>query len=232
MKFLARLRPFLTISNTIAALLLVGSVAAFLWLRSNPEINVFTREGLETLVKALGWRGPLFYTIIIALAVVISQIPGVPLAIAAGALWGPVPAGIYSVIGAFIGGMVAYFLARTLGRSAMKALTGKVVIFSSERGERYLGLIIFITRLLPVLSFDIISYAAGLSGLSAPIYALATLLGVIPSTFLLTFLGSVLTVSLPVALSLSAVAAVTLVALPILIQRYNWFNLRGSIKLE
>ena len=85
---------------------------------------------------------------------------------------------------------MAYFLGRTLGRSAIKALTGKVIYFSKQRGEVYLGWFIFITRLLPVLSFDLISYAAGMASLSLPIYASDTLLGMIPSTLLLTYIGN------------------------------------------
>ncbi len=232
MKPLARFRALLTPANLFALFLLAGFVGAYLWLRASPERNVFAEGGLEQVVRDLGWWGPLAYMALIALAVVVSQIPGVPLAIAAGAVWGPLTAGLYSVIGGFIGGMIAFYLGRTLGRSAMKALTGKVMTFRRERGERYLGILIFITRLLPVLSFDIISYAAGLSGLSPGIYAVATLLGMIPSTLLLTSLGSAFRFDPIIGLLISGVAAVMLVALPWLIRRYNLFNLRDTVILE
>lgn len=232
MKIRERLRSLLTLGNAVALLLLGLTLGAILWLRAHPDLNVFSEGGLLRLVEGLGPWGPLAYIAIVALAVVVSQIPGVPLAIAAGALWGPLTAGLYSVLGGFLGGMIAYFLGRTLGRSAMKALTGKVMIFQTDRGERYLGWLIFVTRLLPVLSFDIISYAAGVSGLSARVYAVATLFGMIPSVLLLTYLGSVLGANLSVGLTLSAVAAALLLLLPWLVQRYNWFDLRGSFKLE
>lgn len=212
--------------------MLLLSAGVFVYLSQHPELNVFSKDGFQAFVQDLGWRGPVFYMIITAVAVVISQIPGVPLAMAAGALWGPLTAGIYSVIGGFTGGMIAYYLGRTLGRSAMKALTGRVMVFRKERGERYVGVLVFITRLLPVLSFDVISYAAGLSGLSTRVYAVATLLGMIPSTLFLTYVGSAFTVSLPLALGLSVIAGVLLVALPWCIRRYNWFGLRDSVQME
>lgn len=231
MKVPAWLGPFLTLGNALALALLLLSVGAFVWLQRSHE-GLFTEKGFQAFVEGLGPWGPLVYMAMIALSVVVSQLPGVPLTIAAGALWGAVPAGIYSVLGGFTGGLVAYFLGRMLGRSAMKALTGKVVVFDKTRGERTLGAIILVSRALPVLSFDLVSYAAGVTGLSLPVYAVATLVGMIPSTFLLAYLGSAFSVSLPLALSLSAVAVVVLVALPWIVNRTNLWGLKDIVRLE
>ena len=229
---LKRLRSLLTVSNLIALSVLLITVAAFWILQAVTHVNVFSADGFKTLADSLGWWGPLIYALIVAIAVVVSQIPGVPLTIAAGALWGPLPALVYSVAGGFVGALIAYFLGRTLGRSIMKVLVGKVMVFNKERGEFFIGFMIFISRLLPLFPFDIISYAAGVSGLSFSLYAIVTLLGMIPSTLLLTYLGSTFTVSLPLALGLSALASVMLIIIPLLIRRYNWLGLRDSIRLE
>ncbi|MES1025059.1 TVP38/TMEM64 family protein [Gloeocapsa sp. BRSZ] len=218
--------------NTIALtiLLLYLLICGWLWIR--PEFDLFSAEGLKQATQRWGWLGVLVYTGILTLSVVISPIPSAPLAVVAGMIWGPILAGIYSVIGGFLGGLLAYFIAYTLGRSAVHALTGKLIYFSKNRGEVYLGWVIFITRLLPVLSFDLISYGAGITGLSLPIYATATLLGMIPSTFFLTFLGSTFTVGLPLGIVLSILFLILLIGLPYSIHRYNWFNIRDIIHLE
>jgi uncharacterized membrane protein YdjX (TVP38/TMEM64 family) len=49
--------------------------------------------------------------------------------------------------------------------------------------------IVFVSRLLPFVSFDLVSYAAGLTSLSAWRFALATLAGVLPTAFLLAHFG-------------------------------------------
>lgn len=232
LKALKRVKPFLTLQNGIAAGVLGITLIAFLTLRYGFNVDIFSAEGFKTFIDSLSWGGPIVYIFIIAIAVVISQIPGVPLTVAAGALWGPLPAGLYSVIGGFLGSLTAYYLSRTLGRSAMKALTGRVVTFNESKGEVYLGVLIFVTRLLPLFPFDIVSYAAGLSGLSLRVYAVATLLGMIPSTLLLTYLGATFMISVPVALGLSGVAIIILAGLPLIIRRFNWFDLRDSIRLE
>lgn len=211
-------------ANGLALLVLALVVAAFLWLRQSGPSDPFSREGMLELAERLGPWAPTVFALVVALAVVVSQVPGVPLTVAAGALWGPGPATAYAVAGGFLGGMIAYFLGRTLGRGAIRALTGKVVVFSKDRGEAYLGWVLLVSRMLPVLSFDLVSYAAGMSGLSVRIYAAATLVGMIPSTFLLTLLGAHFTVRPLVALALSGVALLGIVALPVLTQRYGWFS--------
>ncbi|MEO0376345.1 MAG: TVP38/TMEM64 family protein, partial [Cyanobacteria bacterium P01_A01_bin.17] len=147
------------------------------------DLEILTPSGLQQVIAHSGAWGPILYIGVLAVSVVVSQIPGVPLALAAGAIWGPLLAGIYSVLGAFLGGLIAYGLGHSLGRTAVKTLTGKSISFSTERGEAYVGGLIFLTRLLPIFSFDLISYGAGVSGLSLPVYASATLFGMIPSTF-------------------------------------------------
>lgn len=229
---LKHLRLLFTPSNLIALAVLLLTVLGFYALQTNTNANLFSKEGFEQIATSLGWWGPVLYIVAIAIAVVISQIPGVPLTLAAGALWGVLPATLYSIIGSFSGAMIAYFLGRSLGRTVMKMLTGKVMVFRKERGEVFLGVLIFISRALPIFPFDIISYAAGLSSLSLPIYAGATLLGIIPSIFLLTSLGSAFTISLPFALGISAIALISLVLLPLIIRRYNWLGLRDSIQFE
>ena len=57
-------------------------------------------------------------------------------------------------------------------------------------------------RLVPIFSFGIVSYGAGLTNMSLKSFALATFLGMMPPTFALTYLGSaVVTVQWPLILA-------------------------------
>ncbi|WP_036488653.1 TVP38/TMEM64 family protein [Myxosarcina sp. GI1] len=218
--------------NSIALAVLILSVLVYWWLREKSEINLLDPEGLREAIQELGSLGIIVYISLIALAVVMSPIPGAPLTVAAGAVWGTLAAGIYSIIGGFLGGLIAYFIGRTLGRSAVYALTRKVIYFSKNRGEIYLGWLIFITRLLPVLSFDLISYGAGITGLSLPIYSTSTLLGMIPSTFFLTYMGAAFQVGKLLGIALLVIFLILLIGLPWGIRRYNWFGLQDIIRIE
>lgn len=227
-----RFRLLFRSPNMMAFAVLLLSLLVYVWLSTQADANLLTPQGLKQAVANAGIWGIGAYIAVIALAVVISPIPGAPLTVAAGAVWGTIPAGVYSVIGGFAGGLIAYFIGRTLGRAAVQALTGKAVYFSKERGEWLLGGIIFVTRLLPVLSFDLISYGAGLTGLSLPIYAIATLAGMIPSTLLLTYMGEAFTMGLPLGIALAVGFVVLLALLPWGVRRHNWFGLRDIIRVE
>ena len=48
---------------------------------------------------------------------------------------------------------------------------------------------VFATRLMPFLSFDVISYAAGLTPLATWRFAVATVAGIVPASFLLAHFG-------------------------------------------
>lgn len=225
-------RILLNRGNIIALMLLILSLLVYWWLRQQSEVNLLHPEGLKATIQELGTLGVVAYISLIALAVVLSPIPGAPLTVAAGAVWGTLWAGIYSVIGGFLGGLTAYFIGHTLGRTAVYALTGKVIYFTKNRGEVYLGWLIFWSRLLPILSFDLVSYGAGITGLSLPIYATATLMGMIPSTFFLTSMGSAFRVGKLFGVGLLMIFTILLVGLPWEIKRYNWFGLQGIIRIE
>jgi uncharacterized membrane protein YdjX (TVP38/TMEM64 family) len=49
--------------------------------------------------------------------------------------------------------------------------------------------IVLASRLLPFISFDVVSYAAGLTALSPWRFAVATLAGILPASFLLAHFG-------------------------------------------
>lgn len=229
---LSRISDRLSKKNIIALSIFLACLLGCWWLFTALETNVFTPEGLAQIARETGVFGILIYIFSIVIAIVISPIPGTPLTIAAGAIWGPVPAAIYATIGSFTGGLIAYFIGRTLGRSTVKALTGKIIYFSKHRGEIYLGLIMFLARLFPVLPFDFMSYGAGLAKLSLPIYASASLLGAFPCNFFLTHLGAAFTLNRTMLGIMAGLFLILFVGLPWGIQRYNWLGMRDVIRVE
>lgn len=196
------------------------------------QINLFSAEGFQIAVERAGYWGPVLYVLLLVISVVVSQIPGAGLAIAAGAVWGPMLAGLYTVIGGFVGALLAYSLGKMVGPRLLKALTGKSVTFSKERGELYLGGLIFLMRLVPVFSFDLISYGAGITKLSFPLYASATLLGMVPSTFLLTYLGGNFHLGMGAIMGIMGLLIASLLLLPWAMARHNWFDFKSLVQVD
>lgn len=210
----------------------VGSLGVLAMTDHLPSLSlqVFTVEGFQNLVNQIGPWGPIAYIGLLIISVVASQIPGAPLAIAAGVLWGPLTAGVYTIIGGFLGAVLAYGLGKYLGQSFLQTLTGKRITISPDLATNLMGWFIFVSRLLPVLSFDLVSYGAGMAGLSFPIYAAATLVGMIPSTLLLTYMGGIVDPSQ--MLGLTGLLLVSIIGLPIVVVRLTGDRLTTLVKIE
>jgi uncharacterized membrane protein YdjX (TVP38/TMEM64 family) len=109
--------------------------------------------------------------------------------LAAGAAYGPVWGTVQVVIGAELGALIAFGLARILGHDVLRRWFGDRVDAGLLGSQNALTATVFASRLMPFVSFDMISYAAGLSRLHAWRFALATLAGIIPASFLLAHVG-------------------------------------------
>ena len=148
------------------------------------------RDRLQAWIDAAGIFGPLLVVTLMGLAIVASPLPSAPIALAAGAAYGHTFGTILVVLGAEIGAIAAFLLARRLGRPFVERHFGRNVAPGFLGSQNTLTFVVFASRLLPFLSFDLISYAAGLSALHLWRFALATLAGIIPASFLLAHLGS------------------------------------------
>ncbi|MBD3677293.1 MAG: VTT domain-containing protein [Rhodobacteraceae bacterium] len=125
-----------------------------------------------------------------ALAVVASPIPSAPIALASGAAYGHYAGTLYVALGSEIGALVAFLIARGLGRRPVERLLGDKADFGLLGSQNALALTVFASRLLPFVSFDAMSYAAGLSRLHFWRFALATIAGILPASFVLAHFGS------------------------------------------
>ncbi|MFP1646267.1 TVP38/TMEM64 family protein [Pontitalea aquivivens] len=146
-------------------------------------------ERLEMLVARAGLWGPVLIVTLMTVAVVASPIPSAPIALAAGAAYGHLWGTVQVVIGAELGALIAFCLARVLGHDVLRRVFGDRVDAGLLGSQTALTATVLASRLMPFVSFDVISYAAGLSRLHAWRFALATLAGIIPASFLLAHFG-------------------------------------------
>ena len=91
------------------------------------------------------------------------------------------------------GAAVCFFIARLLGRDAVEKLSSKTALASVDIFfARYGKNTILICRLLPFISFDLVSYAAGLTGMGFVGFFLATGLGQLPATLVYSYVGGMM----------------------------------------
>lgn len=177
-------------SGWLALFILIVLVAAYLLMdRSGRLEQVTDVQWLRGQVLALGVWGPVLIVGLMALAIVLNPIPSAPIALAAGAVFGHTWGTLYIILGAETGALIAFGIARLLGQDTLHRLFGERVTLGWLGSQNALTWMIFVSRLLPFVSFDLVSYGAGLTPITTWRFALATLLGLVPASFLLAHFG-------------------------------------------
>ena len=169
---------------------------------------------LKAWIAGLGFWGPLALIGLMVLAILVSPIPSAPIALAAGAVYGHTWGTVYVVVGAEIGALAAFAIARLAGHELLRHWLGERIALGWLGSQNALMAMVFFSRLLPFVSFDVVSYAAGLTVISFLRFALATLAGIVPASFLLAHFGSELAAGDATQSLLAALAFGLLVALP------------------
>lgn len=168
---------------------------------------------LRAWIAELGLWGPLAIVGLMTLAILASPIPSAPIALAAGAAYGHIWGTIYVLVGAEVGALAAFGIARLVGYDVLRRWFGDRLSIGLLGSQNTLTGIVFASRLLPFVSFDLVSYAAGLTILSFWRFAVATFAGIVPASFLLAhFGGEMVTGDVEkIMISVLAVGAITLI---------------------
>lgn len=184
-------------SRILLAALILTSLAVLYWVLAETGTldTLSDRTALREWIGQLGGWGPVALIGMMIIAIVLSPIPSGPIAIAAGAVYGPLWGTVFVVIGSEAGALIAFTLARTLGFEAIQGWSRVRPVLDwlgKDRSQAGLMVVVFASRLVPFISFDAVSYAAGLTPLAFWRFLLATLAGVIPTAYLIAAFGDVL----------------------------------------
>ncbi len=101
---------------------------------------------------------------------------------------------ILSWTSAMAGAALCFYIARVLGRDAAEKFTSKAGLKQVDAFfEKYGKSTVLVCRLLPFVSFDLVSYGAGLTSMSFGSFFLATGIGQLPATIVYSYVGGMLT---------------------------------------
>ncbi len=182
-------------------------------------------DSIEEYLDASGALAPLVFVLGMA-ATVVSPVPTFPLDVLAGRVFGPFLGTLYAVTGATLGSLVSFLVARSLGRKLIARFLKGHINFCRHCSDRLLTKLVFLARLVPAVSFDMVSYGAGLTKMSWSKFALASFVGMLPLTFVYTSVGQLLFVNRTVAWIGGAIFVSLFFLLPRWIERYNPFGMR------
>jgi uncharacterized membrane protein YdjX (TVP38/TMEM64 family) len=145
-------------------------------------------QALTRAIDRAGPWAPLAFTALYAMATV-AFAPGSLLTLAGGALFGPVAGTFYSLTGATIGATGAFVAARYLAADWVRARIGtraEQIVAGVEREDwRFVAFV----RLVPLIPFNLLNYALGLTRIRLSRYVIVSYIAMLPATFAYTYLG-------------------------------------------
>ena len=170
----------------VVTLLLAGVVAAWLFLPVRQWFMDF-----ESYVKSLGALGPLVVVLIYVLCTVLF-VPGSAVTVGAGSLFGLKTGFLVVLVGANLGALCSFLLARSFLRervASWAAASPKFRSLDHAIGKQGFKMV-FLSRLSPAFPFVLLNYLLGLTAVRTGAYALANLIGMLPGTFLFVYIGA------------------------------------------
>lgn len=180
-----------------------------------PVINSLrTEEGkkwLEDIMDKLGFFGPIVFVLAEIVQIILAFIPGGPVEIMGGALFGPVKALILCEIGIFLATLIVYNLVKKFGKPIVNMFVSeeKFQKFKFLHDEKKLELVVFIFLMIPGTPKDVITYIASLTEIKPfRFYVLATIARIPALTLCVVFGDSLQERNYALAIIVFAITAV------------------------
>lgn len=144
---------------------------------------------IQAWLKSVGIWAPIAYIALYVVATVL-VLPSTALNLTGGAIFGPWLGTVWTSLGAILAAIVAFAFTRTVGREAIaKRLAGRWQAMDAEMRQGGL-FYMFAIRLVPIMPYGLVNFAAGLTSISFKDYLLGTVIGTVPSVLPFVLLGS------------------------------------------
>ncbi|WP_243153068.1 TVP38/TMEM64 family protein [Sporotomaculum syntrophicum] len=151
-------------------------------------------EMVRGYILSFGIWAPVVSFVLMMFQSVAAPLPAFIITFANAGLFGWVYGAILSWSSAMAGAVLCFYIARYLGRDTVVKFTSVKALKSvDDFFEHYGKYAILIARLLPFVSFDIVSYAAGLTAMGFWPFFIATGVGQLPATIVYSYIGGMLT---------------------------------------
>ncbi|MEG1254615.1 TVP38/TMEM64 family protein [Clostridium sp.] len=187
----------IVIISIVVALILVYFFIPSFNSKVNGIFTLFSSMSVESIagyIRSFGIWAVVISFLLMIFQSVAAPLPAFLITFANAAIFGWWQGAILSWASAMAGAGVCFFIGRILGRDAVEKLTSKYAMVSVDGFfERYGKHTILICRLLPFVSFDFISYAAGLTSMGFISFLIATGIGQLPATLVYSYVGGMLT---------------------------------------
>jgi len=148
------------------------------------------RAALAGFVQSEAALAPLLFIGVYVIAVAASLPGGAVLSVAGGFLFGTLAGTVYVVIGATLGATGLFLAARSaVGDGLRRRLGGLGARMAAELAQNAFSYLL-VLRLVPLFPFWLVNLVPAVAGVPLRTYVLATVLGIIPASFVFVSIGS------------------------------------------
>lgn len=146
-------------------------------------------KSIKTWIKDLGYWG-VIVSIVLMVAHSVLPFPAEIIAIANGMVYGPVWGTVITWSGAMLGAIVAFGVTRKFGRPFLvKVMRDDQLRRLDSLSESHGPMMIFLARFVPLIAFNLVNIAAGLTRVPWWAFVASTGIGILPFTVIMVWLG-------------------------------------------
>ncbi len=147
-------------------------------------------ETARTYIASYGALAPVVSAILMVFQSVIAPLPAFLITFANGTLFGFWWGSLLSWSSSMVGAALCFYIARALGIQRITQLVSQPVVDkTNDFFEKYGPYAILVARLMPFISFDVVSYFAGATRMRFLGFWIATGVGQMPATLVYSYLG-------------------------------------------
>jgi len=190
------------------------------------------QELIRDYLLDFGVWAPVVSIVLMVAQVIVVGIPATIVLFANGVAFGTLGGATLNIVGRMLGAIVAFGIARMLGKGAVEKLVGRITHADRFEGwmARWGGWAVFATRAIPGMPSDILSYVAGFTNVSWRTYLVATFFGFLPQSILYAWLGSAATEWFWAVMLFGTVVSATIAACVVAVQTIRrWRTRRAAV---
>jgi uncharacterized membrane protein YdjX (TVP38/TMEM64 family) len=177
-------------------------------------------QQLQMFFESWGTLAPIVYVAFVTVEVVVAPLPGLMLYAPGGVVFGGFLGGLLALIGNVLGAGIACSITKSFGASWLTRLFSEETLNRVHTEiDRRGGWLIFVLRVNPLTSSDLVSYAAGFTRIPIWKVMLATMAGMAPLCFAQSLLAESLLIAYPQLLYPLLIAGVGYVIAIIIVVR-------------
>lgn len=169
------------------AVIIAIAVASFFVVRN------ISLEEIKTWVLGHGaWAEVIYIATFVVLPIFFFPVPVIVLA--GGTIFGLFKGTLYTMIGVLINTPIMYFIGRFLLKDFVhnfvnNHMSEKLRNALKSTNQKVLALVLFIIRLSPIFSYNLVNYISGVTGIKFLPYILTTIAGVLPGVIVFINIG-------------------------------------------